>query len=164
MEIIGGLATVVGLVIGVMTLINLLFDDDPPTLNGELQAVATRHDVSLREYIAMVPEANGEFTDAQLAVLGTLVSARVRLQGYKDREIPLRWTTYDAATGQPIGGERYTNKTGQVFKPRADDRVGRARLWAPNPEKPGVYFIRVELFDDDEQFLDERDTEEFEVV
>jgi hypothetical protein len=163
MEIIGGLATVVGLVIGVMTLIDAL-TNNPPTLNGEIQAIATRHDVSLREYIALVPAANGDFTDAQLAVLGTLVSVRVRLQGYKDREIPLRWTAYDAATQQPLGGDRFTNQTGEVFKPRAEDRVGRARIWAPNPETPGLYFIRVELFDDNEQFLDERDTEEFEVV
>jgi hypothetical protein len=164
MEIIGGLATVVGLVIGVMTLIDLIFDDDPPTLNGEIQAVSERYDVSLREYIELVPEASGNFTEAQLAVLGTLVSVRVRLQGYKDREIPLRWTTYDAATGQPIGGERFTDRTGQVFKPRADDRLGTARIWAPNPDKPGVYFIHVELYDDTEQLLDERDTKDFEVV
>jgi hypothetical protein len=160
---VGVAGAAVGLVVGVMTLVDAL-SEDRPTLNGEIVALSARHDVSLREYVAETPAVGQDFTDAQLAVLGTVVSIRVRLQGYEDREIPLRWTMYDAAIGQPTGGERFTDRTGMVFKPRAADRVGRAKVWVPNPEEPGIYRIRFELFDDTDQFLDERDTEEFEVV
>ena len=52
----------------------------------------------------------------------------MRLQGYKDREIPLRWTIFDAATNQPMGGERFSERTGMVFTPRTEDRIGRARV------------------------------------
>jgi hypothetical protein len=45
--------------------------------------------------------------------------AGMRLQGYKDREIPLRWTIFDAATNQPMGADAPSSRDRRTNRRRS---------------------------------------------
>jgi hypothetical protein len=136
-------------------------DQPSPVRGGRIEAIELRENVPLGTFIA--DEFRRQYTKEELQQLGNVVSIRAHIQGYGGKELPVRYSVYDAVTRIPLGGPSY-NQLGVKFGPKTEDHTGTAEMWVPLPTRDGTFFIRVVLEDDEDQILDSRRTPRFDVV
>jgi hypothetical protein len=119
--------------------------------------------ISLREAVMRDAVLPGRYSDRELQRLGNFLSCRVRLRGYADQEVLVRWTIYDAERKQELQGQEFT-QVPLKLTPETQDHSGLEHVWVPLPNLTGTFFIKITLEDHRSVVLDERDSEAFDVV
>jgi hypothetical protein len=171
MAVVTALGTIAALAVAVVQ----LWPDPQRTLAGTLSEVQLgARNVTLEEMYDDRPEldpAADGLDEPDLMQRGQLVSYRVEFEGLEDKACYVRWTLYDAKTG-----ERVPNGTGGWKTVHAaawpDGRwtievierdVGQGEIWVPHVA-PGRYVVEIELYDNDEggQLLDTERAEDAE--
>jgi hypothetical protein len=142
---------VVGLVSGVAGLLFLFFPGLRPGTGGGsaadqlpmISAVTATPGVTQGAFLASHDRKPTGFTKAQLAVVGSSISAQIQIFGYRGKHLPLEYQVLDAKTQQPVA-------TGRPFLMTPDvDRVSRPWWeWVPRPARRGSYYVEVKLFDE----------------
>lgn len=97
----------------------------------------------------------GDIADVQLATGSPCCtfSVQVKLEGFKGKECPVRWTLVAANTGRSAPGSGET-----AFMPEAN--IDRARTDIEVPVYvAGSWFVRFVLYDPDGVELDRQDSE-----
>jgi hypothetical protein len=97
----------------------------------------------------------GDIDDVRLATDSPCCtfSVRVKLEGFKGKECPLRWTLVAASTGLGTPGNSET-----AFTPEANIDRARTDIEVPVYEE-GSWFVRFVLYDPDGVELDREDSE-----
>jgi hypothetical protein len=142
---------IVGLVSGVVGLLFLFFPGLRPSTGGVpaadqlpmISAVTANPGVTQGAFLASHDRKPTGFTKAQLAVVGSSISAQLQIFGYKGKHLPLEDQVIDAKTQQPVA-------TGRQFVITPDvDKVSRPWWeWVPLPAGRGSYYVEVKLFDE----------------
>jgi hypothetical protein len=142
---LGLVATIVGLVSGIIGLVFLFAPDLQPSGEPEEQAATLSHlqvrpNASFREYLARVDLPRTGYTAAQLARRGALLQFRIRTSGFEGTRLILKWELYDDATGEQVNESKAT-----ILKPTAKTNEANWRFWVPVPHRRGPFYAVVEL-------------------
>jgi hypothetical protein len=151
MAIVGGAATVVGLVTGILGLVFLLQpdlqpggDDGPARTRATLEQTSFAPSITRRAYLARTDQSPEGFTAAQLAERGAFVRFRVRIDGFQGVPITLSRELIDEA-GEEVEDEKAT----RITPPRAEvDRDWHD--WVPLDGRRGRYLLTFKLLAPDE--------------
>jgi hypothetical protein len=102
--------------------------------------------ITFGQYLTRKHFSRDPYTAGALARRGALVTFDFRIQGYKDKRLPLRWQLTDARTGdQPEEG------SGVGIIPDADVDQASWDFWVPVPgARNRRYFVQLQLYDDRE--------------
>jgi hypothetical protein len=100
--------------------------------------------ITFGQYLTRNHFSRDPYTAAALARHGALVTFDFRIQGYKNKRLPLRWQLTDARTGdQPQEG------TGIGIIPKADIDQASWNFWVPIPAgEKRRYYVQLQLYDD----------------
>jgi hypothetical protein len=149
MAIIGGSATVVGLITGVLGLVFLVLPGlkpEAPERDGarETSARLTQVDLEPRisrgQYLARTDQPASGFTGQQLAVRGAFIRFRVRITGFENNPLTLRRELVDARTGNEM-----SESSAFTIKPSSDEVERDWHDWIPMSGRDGQYFAIIKL-------------------
>jgi hypothetical protein len=151
MAVVGGAATIVGLVSGILGLVFLLQpdlqpggDDDATRTRATLEQTSFAPSITRRAFLARTDQSAQGFTAEQLAERGAFVRFRVRIDGFQGVPITLSRELIDEA-----GEEVEDEKAIRITPPRAE--VDRDWYdWVPLDERRGRYFLTFKLIAPDE--------------
>lgn len=142
---------IVGLISAVAGLLFLFFPGLRPGTGGGpaadqlpmISAVTVTPGVTQGAFLASHDRKSTGFTKAQLALVGSSISAQIQIFGFKGKHLPLEDQVIDAKTQQPVA-------TGRPFVITPDvDKVSRPWWeWVPLPARRGSYYVEVKLFDE----------------
>jgi hypothetical protein len=145
--VLGGIATLVGLVSGVIGLVVFIRPDlAPMPAKPVSRAAATLHeialepDVSRRQYLDRIDQPATGFTEPQLARRGVLVRFHVALNGFRGVPITLRRELVDARTGDEVG-----ETSAVTITPPKDEIARDWQDWIDLTGRRGRYFVIVKL-------------------
>jgi hypothetical protein len=157
-------AAFVGLLVGILTVIDRITDNPPPQIDAGINKVELiEKNVALGDYLRSSSQSTEGFAPEHLAQVGNVFFISVHIEGQQGKPLPLRWSMFDADTERALSG-RVFNQIGTYFRPRSPSHAGGARLWVPLPGRPGRFFIRAVLENEAGQHLDEKSSPTFEVV
>lgn len=97
---------------------------------------------------------------------GNVFSYSIETIGYEGEQLPIRWSMYDAQSGQRIDEPTHVYQDGWpdgVYTPFATQDRNSGELWIPLSSSPGTFFVRLELYPPDGARLDWEDSEPFDV-
>jgi hypothetical protein len=137
--------------------------DDPP-IAGTITKLDLRKNQRFAQYVSDTRQPSTRYTDGDLEKVGNVVTVFVQLRGYKNEELHVDWSLFDADTGEQIPGPEFNQVDTLQFTPRSDDHAGTGKLWVPLPRRDGRFFVRVSLIDRRGQTVNERDSQAFESV
>jgi hypothetical protein len=168
----GAISAAVSLIAGILTVVFLLWpalrpEGGPAVFGATLSDPRLEQGVTVADVYARrqeTPPAN--YTQAQLATTGTLVSFVVVIEGFKDKTCLLTWSLFDAETSIRVADATKVNQPGWPdgkFVPVAAHDQASGEVWIQRPEQPGSYLVRLELFDPNGQRLTSLDSEPFTV-
>ena len=136
------------LVLGAFLLLALkpLLDGSAPVKAAELRNATLDRDISFGQYLDRKHMSRESYTAPLLARQGALVTFDFRIEGYKDKRLPLRWQLFDAQTGDQ------TKQGSDVsIIPTADIDQASWDFWVPVPRGDDRrYFVQLQLYDDRE--------------
>jgi hypothetical protein len=166
-RVFAGIAAAVAFLVGVTALIDWVEkrtgDTPPPKVDARITSAEMRRNVPLGDFLREEGQSRGSFDKNQLATRGNVVSVRVRMQGYKNERLPLRWSMYNADTETKLQGPKF-NRLGTTFHPTGQDDAGRGRFWVGIPARDGTFFILLTLRDDEGEVRDEKRLAPFDVA
>jgi hypothetical protein len=169
------LASSIGAVIGVIAAALALFTNlfpgcerNPPAprTSSEILEVIRDPNVRLGDFRRRLGLTPGQFPGDGRAV-GNQFTVRIETKGFYDKGLPLRWTMFDADSDSVLSDERFDNQLAAKFKPksaRPEGQTGSVRVWIPLPRGAGSYFVRFDLYDDQDALLDTADDTSFRVA
>lgn len=148
MAIIGGSATVVGLISGVLGLVFLVLPGlKPEASDGGTHATSARLTqidleprISRGQYLARTDQPTSGFTTRQLAVRGAFIRFRVRITGFENDPLTLRRELVDARTGNEM-----SESSAFTIKPSSDEVERDWHDWIPLSGRKGQYFAIIKL-------------------
>jgi hypothetical protein len=157
-----GLATAVALMTSAISLLFTLNpalrpQGPPEKLGGTITKVALAEGVKYYRYrndvYGSLDPKNDKDLREHFDQVGTMVFARVELQGFRERTYSVTPVLYNAATTQPYepsGPARVDRlySVSQALTPSASTDALTFRCWIGADLPTGRYFVRVGLFDD----------------
>lgn len=167
----GIVSTVVSLSVGILTLLFLIQPalrpgDDSPVLGAEIAAPIVETGVALGDYFERIDTLPDDAMKQNLSLAGVVVSFDLVVYGHKDSAVTLRSTVLDADTLNPVEAEWLVDQpgwpNGVFIAEAAEDRVN-AEIWIAQPDEPGAYVVRLNLFNADGVRLDSQDSAPFEL-
>ena len=152
MNHVTAVATIVGLITGVVSLIFLLRPElepqaaepkAPPTRSAaRLQQLSMRTNVSRGEYLRRTDQDPMGFTRAQLAETGVFVRYRATIRGFEDLPLRVKHEVFDAVTGDEVSEE----SPYKITPPKEAKNIERDwYAWATLPPRKGPFFLVVKL-------------------
>jgi hypothetical protein len=143
--LVGKLTALIGLVSGVVTLVFLFFPGLKPVHvdqgTADISAINVQQPVTFRRFLQEMEEGTGSMSRQFLNRPGLLVSFHYQLDGFKGRNIPLRWELNDAATNDLVDQDQ-----GVTIKPSTNSEGRDWYVWVPRPDKRRRYYITVTLY------------------
>jgi hypothetical protein len=82
---------------------------------------------------------------ALLGVTGGVAYVRLTIEGFKRRNVRLRWSMYEARSGRRVGDRGFHDVPAAEVDLDAPTDRSVVQLWFPPPPSPGEKFVRVEL-------------------
>jgi hypothetical protein len=146
MAIIGGSATVVGLISGVLGLVFLVIPVLKPEAGGARKTSARLTQIDLEprisrgQYLARTDQPTVGFTKQQLAVRGAFILFRVRIRGFENIPLTLRRELVNARTGNEM-----SESSAFTIKPPNDEIERDWHDWIPLSGREGQYFAIIKL-------------------
>ena len=160
---IGG---ILGIIVALITVFGFVEErvSDPaaPVLGSQIESAGlepTRQ--TLGDYLVEQKLSTRGLTREELDEEGLIFLARIRLQGSLGEKMYLRWRLY-TSEGKPVRGEPYDQLLGE-YTPENQNHFRRAAFWLPYPPRPGTYFARFTLLDDDRTPIDDLSTKPFQI-
>jgi hypothetical protein len=162
----GGLAAVVGFLVGVTTLVDFagrLDSDEPPPAAidarvSDVDLLTTRE--PYEDYLRSTNESLAGLSEAERKEQGLVFATRVRFTGGAGEPHLLRMTVFNSRTGRPVRG--YTFPVAE-FTPQAQSHGREWPAWLPYPLRPGTYFVRATILDPQKKPVDQQDSDPFPV-
>ena len=143
---IGAVAGAIGAVLGVVFLLLPSLQPKSESPPGERRAdigvLKVERPVTYAQYLQRTGLPGGDYSNAYLDRKGVFVEFDVSIVGYKNKPLPLRWSLYDAASGDEFSEAKGTTLRAEAASDRATWHV-----WAPLPRKRGRFFLLIQLFD-----------------
>lgn len=94
--------------------------------------------------------------------VGVTVNFNASLTGFDGKRVDVRWSLYNATDRRRVPHAWLRNQTALFLKGKADMHKRSDQFWAPLPKAKGPYFIRVSVYDaDDDTRLDYANTAQF---
>jgi hypothetical protein len=163
---LGTIGAVVALLVGVAT----LFDFFERTVREPAAAAIDSRIQGAR--LEPTRQAHGEFlreqkepvrgySRAELREEGLIYSVDVRLRGSLGDTLYLRYRLY-RSEGRPVQGPPYNQLIGQ-YTAKNQEHARRSPFWLPYPPRPGRYYARFTLLDDERKPLDDVTTKTFSI-
>jgi hypothetical protein len=158
-----------GVVIGTLTAATGFFDwvmrtaspASPPAIDARLEAVRERnHSETLGDYLRETRQPTHAYSRAQLDQPGEVFALRLRIVGEEGKRLPLRWAVYHSNGQLRLRGPIY-NQVAAMVEAHSQDHARTWPVWVPAPPRPGAYFVRFTLQDEQQQPVDERDSPSF---
>lgn len=169
----GIVSTSVTTIIGVLTLVFLLIPALRPG-SGPTEFGATLSDPRLEQGVTLADvydrrglQVPAEFSAAELATAGALVSFDVVIEGFQGKTCLLTWSLFDDATDTRVADETLLEQPGWpdgTYVPAGQRDQASGEIWIRLPEQPGAYFVRLELIDPNGQRITSLDSEPFAVT
>ena len=98
----------------------------------------------------------------KLEPVGVTVNFNAALTGFDGKRVDVRWSLYTATGRRRVPHAWLRNQTALFLRGKADKHNRSDLFWAPIPKAKGPYFIRVGVYDaDDDTRLDYADTASF---
>jgi hypothetical protein len=140
-------AAVVGLATSVTALVFTFAPDlrpsgDPPAQSANLSELRVKPDASFAQYLARIDQPIAGYDQAQLRRRGALLDFRVRIEGFKGRELLLKWELFDDASGNQVDESKDVQIT-----PTNQTNEATWQFWVPIPRKNRTYVAVVELLE-----------------
>jgi hypothetical protein len=80
--------------------------------------------------------------------VGVMVTFNISLTGFDDDRTDVRWSLYSAGAGSVVPRAWLRSQLALSLRGTADDDGGSFDFWVPLPRKPGPYFVRLGVYDD----------------
>ncbi|MGH2741334.1 MAG: hypothetical protein ACRDN8_02380, partial [Thermoleophilaceae bacterium] len=87
--------------------------------------------------------------------VGVTVNFDLTLEGYKGKEIDVRWSLFDAGGNSRVPRDWLVNRRALVARPEVQSDSAEGEFWIPLPQRSGPYFVRVVAFDDRQRLASE---------
>ena len=115
---------------------------DAPTQSAKLSELNVDEGASFAQYLARIDQPNDGYTKALLARRGALLDFRVRIEGFKDRTLVLKWELFDRQSGDQIDEST-------AIEVEATNQTNEAtwQFWIPVPREGGPFFAVVDLLE-----------------
>lgn len=169
----GIVSTGVTTIIGVLTLVFLLLPALRPG-SGPTEFGASLTDPRLEQGVALADvyarrglQVPADYSAAERATVGALVSFDVVIEGFQGRTCRLTWSLFEDATDTRVADAALLEQPGWpdgVFTPAGQRDQASGEIWIKLPEQPGTYFVRLELIDPNGQRITSLDSEPFVVT
>jgi hypothetical protein len=143
---LGQSAALVGLVGGVVGLLFVFkpgWKPAPPADVGtvDISAVRVREPVTFKRYLQRLQLPRQGLSQTQLRQLGALIEFHLHVQGFRGKELPLRWELNDAATDDLVAENESVS-----IKPSTNDEGRKWFVWVPTPKTKRTYYVTVTLY------------------
>lgn len=138
---------VAGGLVTILTLVFLLRPGLQPksassVKRATLSGASVDRPVTFGEYLVRAKEPRAGMTPSLLKRDGVFIQFHVEVVGYDGRNLPLRWSVLNARTGATV-----FDADPLTLRPQAADDSADWPLWAPEPSRPGIYYVFVQLYD-----------------
>jgi hypothetical protein len=131
----------------------------PAHMKGELSDVTIEYDISFEEHMNRLGWSLANYTEEQKLLVGAIVRVDEEIVGFKDQPCTIKWTVYDTTLNKLVISS--TPDFEILVTPESETDKANISVWVGYPQKDGIYFARIELYDPDNVRLDSIDTEEF---
>ena len=143
---VGQISAIVGLIAGVLGLVFLVFpalrpEPAPDTGAVQVSDVRVRQPVSFGRYLKRLKLPPGQLTAEYLARRGVMIEFQTQIEGFKGKQLPLRWELNDAATNDVVDEDQAV-----TIKPSTNNEGRTWFVWAPAPETGGKYYVTVTIY------------------
>ena len=143
---VGQISAIVGLIAGILGLVFIVFPawrPEPPPDTGTLQVsdIRVRQPVSFERYLRRLKLPPGTLSEEQLRRRGVLIEFQLQIEGFKGKQLPLRWELNDAATNDAVDEDQAV-----TIKPSTNNEGRTWFVWAPAPETGGKYYVTVTIY------------------
>ena len=147
------LAAVIGVLTSATALIFTFAPDlrpsgDAPTQSAKLSELSVNAAATFGQYLARIDQPRTGYTAADLRRRGALLDFRVRIDGFKGRNLLLKWELFDEQSGDEID-----ESTAIQIKPTNQTNESTWQFWVPIPHDGGPYEAIVELIEKKENHL-----------
>ena len=148
----GGLAAVIGLLLGITSLVDWLsgklsqphrpLPAEIDTRIDGLKLAAVRQ--PLADYLQTSGQSTAGLTPPERREQGLVFDVRIRLKGSVHQKFRLRWMIYDRRSGRRLMGPTY-NQTAAIVTPKAQEHATTWPIWVTYPPRRGRYRLTVVL-------------------
>jgi hypothetical protein len=145
--ILGAAAAVIGVVASATALIFTFAPDlqpsgAAPTQAASLSELTVDEGATFAQYLARLDEPTEGYAKAVLQRRGALLDFRVRIEGFKDRALVLKWELFDRRSGEQVDEST-------AIQIEATNQANEAtwQFWIPVPGTGGPFFAIVELLE-----------------
>lgn len=143
---LGAVAGAIGAVLGVVFLLlpslQPKSETPPAEKRADIGVLKVEHPVTYQQYLQRTGLPGGDYSNAYLDRKGVFVEFDVSIVGYKNKPLPLRWSLYNAASGNEVSEAKGTTLRAEAPSDRATWHI-----WAPLPRARGRFFLLIQLFD-----------------
>jgi hypothetical protein len=141
---VGAVAGAIGAVLGVVFVLLPSLKPEPPPAEkrADIGVLKVERPITYAQYLQRTGLPGGDYGTSYLRRQGLFVQFDVSIVGYKGKRLPLRWSLYEADSGDEVSEAKGTTL-------RADAATDRAtwHIWAPLPRRRGRFFLLIQLFD-----------------
>lgn len=143
---LGAVAGAIGAVLGVVFLLLPSLQPKAESPPGEKRAdigvLKVERPVTYAQYLQRTGLPGGDYGKAYLDRAGVFVEFDVSIVGYQNKPLPLRWSLYNATSGNEVSEAKGTTLRAEAPSDRATWHI-----WAPLPRRRGRFFLLIQLFD-----------------
>lgn len=143
-------AAVVGVATSVTALVFTFAPDlrpsgDAPAQSAELSELRVDKAATFGQYLARIDQPLTGYDEQDLRRVGALLDFRVRIEGFKDRRLLLKWELFDDRSGEEVD-----ESTAIGIEPTNQTNESTWQFWVPIPSDGGPYVAIVELIEEKE--------------
>ena len=156
---VGGAASAIAAILGIVFVLapDLAPEKAPTEKRAQIGVLKVERPVTYAQYLQRTGLPGGDYGRSYLRRSGVFVEFDVEIVGYEGTDLPLRWSLYDADSGDQVSESKSTTLRAEAPNERATWHV-----WAPLPKRRGKFFLQLQLFEGDDIVpLDRVQTEPF---
>ena len=166
-KLAAGIASIVGLIAGVLALISWFAPDVKPKpaapTDAKLEMIDFQRHVTLGSYLRSTSQDSSAYDAEGLARDGVVATVRVANASGVRRAV-LRWTLRDVVSGHDVDDPNYVHQRAAEIRIATTGDSGGGEFWVPAPPVPGRYVAVFELDKQDGGLIAKGKTEEFVVA
>ena len=140
MASLGLVSAVVGLVFAFWP--DLQPDRAPSAQAATLSRPVVDRDATFRQFLARMDQPTRGYTKAQLARRGALLEFRVKITGFKGKDLRLKWELFDKASGRQVNESKAIEIT-----PTNATNAAQWSFWIPLPRRHGPFYAVLDLLE-----------------
>jgi hypothetical protein len=157
--IVGQVATLIGLLTGILSLLFIARPGcepkAPPDVSAAEISAEIEHGVQFRYYLDRTGTAKGTLSQAKLRERGVLVVMHVKAEGHRGHGLPVRWQLFDSDSATVDAGDA-------IIKPDKNAGTLDAYAWVTPSNPQRQYRVVATVFQPDGRIaLDSYRTEPF---